>query len=74
MRPSAQTVSLTEAATILGIHRTTAYELHKKGQFPVPVIPVGRHLKVSKVSLERLLAGEAVGGPSRLALAKPVAS
>lgn len=54
------TVSLAEAATVLGIHRSTAWELHRRGVFPIPVLQIGSRLRVSKVHLERfLLTGEA---------------
>ena len=53
------TVSLVEAARVLGIHRSTAWDLHKRGEFPVPVLQVGHGLRVAKIHLERfLLAGE----------------
>ena len=51
------TVSLVEAARVLGIHRSTAWDLHKRGEFPVPVLQV----RVAKVHLEQfLLKGEAI--------------
>ena len=54
------TVSLTEAANVLGIHRSTAWELHKRGDFPLPVLAIGHRLRVTKVHLERfLLTGSA---------------
>jgi hypothetical protein len=53
------TVSLVEAARVLGIHRSTAWDLHKRGEFPVPVLQVGHGLRVAKIHLERfLLEGE----------------
>lgn len=51
--PESATLSLSEAAAILGIHRNTASGLIRKNQFPVPVFRVGGLWKVSK---ERLLA------------------
>lgn len=53
----AQTLSLTEAAQVLGIGRATAYELHRRGQFPIPVLKIGSHLKVSRIQLDRFLSG-----------------
>lgn len=58
------TVSLAEAATVLGVHRSTAWELYRRGQFPVPVLQIGRRLRVSKVHLERLLLGPFSGEPA----------
>lgn len=53
------TMSLSDAAHVLGIHRSTAWELYKKGEFPVPVLRIGRGLKVAKIQLERFLLTEA---------------
>jgi excisionase family DNA binding protein len=49
------TVSLAEAAKVLGVHRSTAWELWKRGEFPVPVLQVGSRLRVSKVRLAEFL-------------------
>ncbi len=46
------TVSLAEAARVLGVHRSTAWELHKRGEFPLPVLQVGSRLQVAKAHLE----------------------
>ena len=54
------TLSLAEAALVLGIHRSTASELHRRGEFPVPVLEIGHRFRVTKIHLERyLLAGTA---------------
>jgi len=50
------TVSLVGAAQLLGIHRSTAWDLHRRGQFPVPVLRIGHGLRVAKVQLERFLS------------------
>jgi hypothetical protein len=56
---SCATVSLAEAARVIGIHRSTAWDLHKRGEFPIPVLRVGHGLRVAKIHLERFLfAGE----------------
>jgi excisionase family DNA binding protein len=47
-------VSVTEAATMLGISRGLAYELVHRGE--LPVIQLGRRLVVPIVALERLVA------------------
>lgn len=52
------TVSLAEAAKVLGIHRSTAWDLYKRGQFPVPVLQIGHRLRVTKAQLRRYLLGE----------------
>jgi excisionase family DNA binding protein len=50
-----QTVTLTEAAKILGISRSKAYRLVAAGTFPVPVIRVGGSVVVPVKPLQRLL-------------------
>jgi hypothetical protein len=39
-------LDLADAAAVLGIGRTRAYELAKSGEFPCRVIPVGRRYRV----------------------------
>lgn len=51
----AQCVSAEEAFRLLGIDRTTGYRAIKDGTFPLPVIRVGRLLKVPIAALHRLL-------------------
>lgn len=55
---SCATVSLAEAAAVLGIHRSTAWELYRRGEFPIPVLKLGRRLRVTKLQLQRYLLGE----------------
>ncbi len=45
-------LKLPQAAKLLGISRWLAYELHKRGEFPVPVLKLGRCLRVSRPVLE----------------------
>jgi excisionase family DNA binding protein len=54
---SCATVSLAQAAQILGVHRSTAWDLYRRGEFPLPVLRIGTRLRVSKVHLERFLLG-----------------
>lgn len=50
-----------QAAEALGIHRTTAYKLVKDGEFPVPVIRVGKQMKVATEQIDHFLrTGEAL--------------
>ena len=49
------TVSIPEAARLLGIGRTTAYELASRGEFPVPVLRVGRQFRVPLAGMARVL-------------------
>jgi len=45
------TMTLAEAAEVLGVHRTTAWSLHKRGEFPVPVLKIGLNLRVVRAHL-----------------------
>lgn len=49
------TVSLAQAAQVLGVHRSTAWELYRRDEFPLPVLVIGKRLRVVKVHLERYL-------------------
>ena len=54
----AQCVSAEEAFRLLGIDRTTGYRAIKDHTFPLPVIRVGRLLKVPSIALQHLLDPE----------------
>jgi len=56
-----QTVTVEEAAQILGIARSSAYEAVRRGE--LPVIRIGRRYVVPRVALERMLGevGESTG-------------
>jgi excisionase family DNA binding protein len=56
--PEQQTVSLPHAGRVLGIGKSTAYELAARGEFPVRVLQLGRKKLVSRSELEAFLAGE----------------
>lgn len=49
------TLSVEEAGRLLGYSRNTAYEAAKTGE--LPVIRLGRKIRVPKVALQRLLDG-----------------
>ena len=55
---SCATLSLAEAAKVLGVHRSTAWELYKRGEFPVPVLQIGNRLRVTKHHLSRFLLAD----------------
>ncbi len=55
-----RTVTVPEAADELGISSWQAYELIKRDEFPVPVLKLGRCLRISRAALDRLL-DEGVG-------------
>jgi excisionase family DNA binding protein len=48
--------TVSEAAALLGISRSFAYEAAKKGE--IPTMHIGRRILVPKAALERLLSGE----------------
>lgn len=49
------TVGVTQAATALGCSKSHLYELIKRGESPVKVLPLGRRYVVITHSLVRLL-------------------
>lgn len=62
-RPAPQTLTVEEAARILRISRTTAYALTREwratgGRSGLPVLELGRSLRVPRAALMRLLEGE----------------
>lgn len=54
------TVSLGQAADLLGIGRSTAYDLARRDEFPVPVLKIGRRRVVSKKRLAAYVDSEQV--------------
>lgn len=48
-------LGLTEAAQLLGIGRTSAYQMAAAGTFPVPVLRLGRSIRIPTVPLLELL-------------------
>lgn len=55
IRALGASTDLVTAAAILGIGRTTAHTLARAGEFPVPVIRVGRRYRVPVAPILRLL-------------------
>ncbi|MFL5760257.1 MAG: helix-turn-helix transcriptional regulator [Thermomicrobiales bacterium] len=54
------TMTIEEVAAVLGLARSTAYDLAKADRLPVPVIRAGKRIFVSRALVERILAGEDV--------------
>ena len=50
-----KTISVPEAARMLGIGRNTAYEAVRQGTFPVQPIRIGRLYRVPLAAMEQLL-------------------
>jgi excisionase family DNA binding protein len=55
-RARRQTLTIEEAARVLGIGRNSAYEAARRGE--IPTIKVGRRLVVPRAALDRILAGD----------------
>jgi excisionase family DNA binding protein len=49
------TVSVAEAGRLLGYSRNTTYEAIQRGE--LPVIKLGRKMRVPRAAIERLLSG-----------------
>ncbi len=49
------TVDIPTTAKVLGLHRNTAYELASRNELPVPVLRLGRSLRVPTAELRRVL-------------------
>ncbi len=43
----------------MGVSRDLAYDLVRTGEFPVPVLRIGRRYRVPKARFEAFLSGEA---------------
>lgn len=56
------TVGIETVAKCYGIHRTTAYELAQRGELGVPVLRLGRRLRVPTAELRRVLGLTDDGG------------
>ncbi len=54
------TMTIEEVAAVFGLARSTAYDLAKADRLPIPVIRAGKRIFVSRVLVERVLAGEDV--------------
>jgi len=55
LRTAGPTLSITQAAVVLGLSDRTAYELARQGRFPVRVLRVGQQYRVPGADLRRLL-------------------
>jgi excisionase family DNA binding protein len=55
-RARRQTLTVEEAAQVLGIGRNSAYEAAWRGE--IPTIKIGRRLVVPRAALDRILTGD----------------
>jgi excisionase family DNA binding protein len=65
MKKSQATMTVVEAAELLGISRNSAYDAARIGQ--LPTIKIGKRILVSRTAIERMLetAGGSVPSESR---------
>lgn len=57
-KPSPHTMTIEEAAEMLGIGRYLAYKLAREGRFPTRVLRIGKLYRVPRSDIERLLGIE----------------
>lgn len=50
-------VDLMTAAELLGLGRTTAYKLVRRGEWPTPILRIGRQTRIPTAPLRELLSG-----------------
>ena len=55
-----EVLTVPEAGRVLGLKVHTAYRAARNGE--IPTIRIGRRIRVPKAQLQRMLAGEQVGG------------
>jgi predicted DNA-binding transcriptional regulator AlpA len=55
------TLDIDDIAPLLGINRSTAFELIRRDEFPLPVVRLGRRIVVPRKAVEELL-GDVTGG------------
>jgi excisionase family DNA binding protein len=60
MELARMTLTVTEAAELLGIGRSAAYEAARRGE--IPTIRVGRRILIPRAALDRFLEGPATVG------------
>lgn len=61
MLDEAKTMSVSEAARMLGVSKNTAYGAARRGE--IPCVRIGSRLLVLSDPLDRLLHGEKIDGP-----------
>lgn len=61
-----ETVTLTELADILDISLSTAYNLARTNELPIPTLRLGRQFRFSRRALDRYLDSDAPNGRAEL--------
>ena len=49
------TMDIPTASILLGISRGLGYDLARRGEFPVPIIRLGKRMVVSRMAIDQLL-------------------
>ncbi len=49
------------AADVFGVGRSAAYEIIRSGQWPTPIIRIGRHIRIPTLPLHELVGMAPVG-------------
>jgi excisionase family DNA binding protein len=62
--PQRLTMTVEEAAVVIGISRATAYDAVSRGE--IPCIRIGRRILIPRVALERLLDGAGEGAQPQI--------
>ncbi len=57
-------VDIPTAGRCFKMGKSTAYDLARRGQFPVPVLPLGKSFRVTRASILAKLGIEDVSAPS----------
>lgn len=53
-----KTLTVDEAASVLGISAITLYRTIERGECPIPIVRIGRRVLISREGLGALLRGE----------------
>jgi excisionase family DNA binding protein len=64
VRSAPALLSVREAAWLLGIGKSTLYRAIESGNCPLPCVVLGKQIRIARVAVERLLAGDPLVGCS----------
>jgi excisionase family DNA binding protein len=51
-------LTISEVASLLGVHRSTLYRTIGRSDLPLPIIRVGSRMRIPRAAVERVLGGE----------------
>ena len=54
-------IDVSTAAAVFGLGRSAAYELIRSGQWPTPIIRIGRHIRIPTLPLLEIVGMAPVG-------------